>query len=166
MGYWSTLCRCIIMSNAIKEAANIDLDKRTFYLLEGIPVANMALEIFKLKGYVNNTQRISKRKIQETAEKVAERKKDLFRKMGGMPKPYDDVRELITNDLKDCPKAVVSGSAREEVDMIVEEVFGKGKFNVIIDGDSFEGKGKPECALRKLNLEPSEALVVEMHHSE
>jgi beta-phosphoglucomutase-like phosphatase (HAD superfamily) len=73
-------------STAIKEAANIDLDKRTFYILEGMPVANMALEIFKLKGYTNNTQRISKKKIQETAEKVAERKKGLFRKMDVMPK--------------------------------------------------------------------------------
>ena len=59
----------------------------------------------------------------------------------------------------------MSGAAREEIGMIIEQVFGKDKFNVIIDGDSFEGKGKPECALRKLNLEPSEALVVEMHHS-
>ena len=54
---------------AIKESANIDLDKRTFYLLEGMPVANMALEIFKLKGYANNTKKISKKKIQETAGK-------------------------------------------------------------------------------------------------
>jgi beta-phosphoglucomutase-like phosphatase (HAD superfamily) len=60
----------------------------------------------------------------------------------------------------------VSGAAREEIGIIIEQVFGKDKFNVIIDGDSFEGKGKPdpspfESALRKLNLEPSEALVVE-----
>jgi HAD superfamily hydrolase (TIGR01509 family) len=154
------------MSTAIKESANIDLDKRTFYLLEGMPVANMALEIFKLKGYANNTKKISKKKIQETAEKVAERKKDLFRKMDVIPKPYDGVRDLIIRDLKDCPKAVVSGAAREEVDIIIEEVFGKDKFNVIIDGDAFEGKGKPdpspfESALRKLKIEPSEALVVE-----
>lgn len=53
----------------LKKQRILTLDKRTFYLLEGIPVANMALEIFKLKGYVNNTQRISKKKIQETAEK-------------------------------------------------------------------------------------------------
>ena len=73
-------------STAIKEAANIDLDKRTFYMPEGMPVTNMALEIFKLKGNTNNTQRISKKKIQETAEKEAERKKGLFRKMDVMPK--------------------------------------------------------------------------------
>ena len=36
------------MSIAIKEITNIDLDKRTFYLLEGMPVAEMALEILRL----------------------------------------------------------------------------------------------------------------------
>ena len=42
------------MKTAIKEVANIDLDKRTFYLLEGMPIAEMALEILKIKGYVGN----------------------------------------------------------------------------------------------------------------
>ena len=40
------------MRTAMKELKNIDLDKRTFYLLEGMPVAEMTLEIFKLKGYL------------------------------------------------------------------------------------------------------------------
>ena len=39
------------MKTAIKELTNIDLDKRTFYLLEGMPVAEMTLNI--------QTQRIS-----------------------------------------------------------------------------------------------------------
>ena len=33
------------MKTAINQVANIDLDKRTFYLLEGMSVAEMALEI-------------------------------------------------------------------------------------------------------------------------
>jgi beta-phosphoglucomutase-like phosphatase (HAD superfamily) len=37
------------MKTAIKEVVNIDLDKRIFYLLEGMPVAEMALEILKIK---------------------------------------------------------------------------------------------------------------------
>jgi hypothetical protein len=37
------------MKIAINEVADIDLDKRTFYSLEGMSVAKMALEIFKLK---------------------------------------------------------------------------------------------------------------------
>ena len=35
------------MKTAIKEVANINLDKRTFYLFEGMPIAEMALEILK-----------------------------------------------------------------------------------------------------------------------
>ncbi len=41
------------MNTAIKEVANIDLDKRTFYLLAGMPIAEMALEILNIKGYVD-----------------------------------------------------------------------------------------------------------------
>jgi beta-phosphoglucomutase len=40
------------MKTAVKEIASIDLDKMTFYLLEGMPVEEMALEIFKLNGYL------------------------------------------------------------------------------------------------------------------
>ena len=41
------------MKTAIKEVANIDLDKRTFYLLEGMPITEMALEILKIKNNVD-----------------------------------------------------------------------------------------------------------------
>src|ERR671929_2243328 len=110
------------MKTAIKELSNIDLDKRTFYLLEGMPVAEMTLEIFKLKGYLadskeNNT---SKEEYIQKSEEVAKRKKEIFREMNIIPKPYDGVRELITHDLTDCLKAVVSGAAKQEVDTIIE----------------------------------------------
>jgi beta-phosphoglucomutase-like phosphatase (HAD superfamily) len=41
------------MKTAIKQVVNIDLDKRTFYLFEGMPIAEMALEILKIKGHVD-----------------------------------------------------------------------------------------------------------------
>ena len=41
------------MKIAIKEITDIDLDKRRFYLLEGMPVAEMALEIMKIEGYID-----------------------------------------------------------------------------------------------------------------
>ena len=156
------------MKTAIKELTNIDLDKRTFYLLEGMPVAEMTLEIFKLKGYLadskeNNT---SKEEYIQKSEEVAKRKKEIFREMNVIPKPYDGVRELIINDLTDCMKAVVSGAAKQEVDTIIEKNFGKDKFDLIMNGDEFEGKGKPDpapfkVALQRLNLDTNEALVVE-----
>src|SRR5919199_4015759 len=106
------------MKTAIKEITNINLDKRTFYLLEGMPVAEMALEIFKLKGYLVDESRkknISKEEYIQKSEEVAKRKKEIFIEMNIIPKPYDGVRELI-NDLTDCLKAVVSGAAKQEVD--------------------------------------------------
>src|SRR5918911_4197130 len=157
------------MKTAIKELTNIDLDKRTFYLLEGMPVAEMTLEIFKLKGYLvadskkNNT---SKEEYIQKSEEVAKRKKEIFREMNIIPKPYDGVRELIINDLKGCLKAVVSGAAKQEVDTIIEQNFGKDNFDLIMNGDELEGKGKPDpapfkLAIQRLNLNNNEALVVE-----
>jgi beta-phosphoglucomutase len=161
------------MKIAIKEITNIDLDKRTFYLLEGMPVAEMALEIFKLEGYVvavdhdYSDENIAKKDIEKTAAKVAQRKKEIFRKMDVTPKAFDDIRELIIYDLSNCLKAVVSGAAKQEVDTIIEDIFGRDKFDIIINGDDFEGKGKPDpgpfkVALQRLNINnSSDALVVE-----
>jgi hypothetical protein len=50
---------------AINEVADIDFDRRTFFLLEGMPVAEMALDIFKLKGYAYSN------KITNLKEKVS-----------------------------------------------------------------------------------------------
>ena len=85
------------MSIAIKEITNIDLDKRTFYLLEGMPVAEMALEILRLNGY-----RINKCDLQCIGEKIAQRKKKIFKKMNVIPKSYDKLKELINNELNNC----------------------------------------------------------------
>ena len=158
------------MKTAVKEITNIDLDKRTFYLLEGMPVEEMALEIFKLKGYhvdggskKNNSQEES---IIQTSEEIAKRKKEIFTEMNIIPKPYDGVKELISNDLRGCMKAVVSGAAKQEVDTIIEQNFGKDNFDLVMNGDELEGKGKPDpapfkVAIQRLNLNNNEALVVE-----
>ena len=143
------------MSIALKEITNIDLDKKTFYLLEGMPVAEMALEILRLNGY-----RINKCDLQCIGEKIAQRKKAIFKKMNVIPKSYDKVKELINNDLNNCLKAIVSGSSKNEVEMIIDKNFGKDKFNVIINGDDFEGRGKPDpapfkSAINKLNIKYS-----------
>jgi beta-phosphoglucomutase len=158
------------MKTAIKELTNIDLDKRTFYLLEGMPVAEMALEIFKLKGCLVDSKNISKEEYIQTSAAVAKRKKEIFIEMNIIPKPYDGVRKLIINDLTNCLKAVVSGAAKQEVDTIIEQNFGKDKFDLIMNGDEFEGKGKPDPAQFKVALQRlkadyapfnNEAIVVE-----
>jgi len=152
------------MKTSIKEVANIDLGKRTFYLLEGMPVAEMALEILKTKGYVD-VKNITNKDIQ-ASENIAKRKKELFKELCVIPKPFVGVKKLITSTLSGCSKAVVSGSAKDEVDTIIEETFGIDVFNVIINGDQFEGKGKPdpasfELALQRLNVKHPDAVVVE-----
>jgi HAD superfamily hydrolase (TIGR01509 family) len=155
------------MRKAIKELTNIDLDKRTFYLLEGMPVAEMTLEIFRVKGYDGDVSKNTYKQNIQIAENVAERKKDLFRKMNVIPKPFHGVRDLIVNELSNCSKAIVSGAAKQEVDRIIDQIFEKDKFNVIINGDQFEGKGKPDPApfkeaLQRLNVSnPRDAIVVE-----
>ena len=154
------------MKSAVKEVTSIDLDKRTFYLLEGMPVEELALEIFKLKGYLVNDSSKKDNISNQKSEEVAKRKKEIFREMNTIPKPYDGVRELISNDLRGCLKAVVSGAAKQEVDTIIEQNFGKDNFDLIMNGDELEGKGKPDpapfkVAIQRLNLNNNEALVVE-----
>lgn len=141
------------MSIALKTITNIDLDQRTFYLLEGMPVAEMALEIFKRKGYG-----INKDNLQSIVEKIAQRKKEIFKQMNIIPKPYDHVKEIINKELNNCLKAIVSGSSKHEVEVIIDKIFGKDKFDVIINGDDFEGKGKPnpapfKSAIDKLDIQ-------------
>ena len=77
------------------------------------------------------------------------------------------LRKRSINDLANCSKAIVSGAAEQEINTIIDHIFGKDKFNVIINGDQFEGKGKPDpapfrVALRRLNVNnPCDAMVVE-----
>jgi beta-phosphoglucomutase len=73
---------------------------------------------------------------------------------------------LIFNGLEGCLKAVVTGSSKQELETIIEHNFGKDVFNVAINGDEFEGKGKPDpssyiAALQRLGIPPSDALIVE-----
>ena len=101
----------------------------------------MALEISKLKGYlVDGSGKNDNNTINQKSEAVAKRKKEIFTEMKIIPKPYNGVRELISNDLRGCMKAVVSGAAKQEVDTIIEQNFGKDNFDLIMNGDELEGK--------------------------
>ncbi len=105
-------------------------------------------------------------KFQKTYVRDLCNRAELFKQMCVIPKPFGGVRELITNTLSGCSKAVVSGSAKEGVDTVIDEIFGIDAFNVVINGDQFEGKGKPdlvsfEVALQRLNVKPADTVVVE-----
>jgi HAD superfamily hydrolase (TIGR01509 family) len=148
------------MKLAINEVTNLNVDKKIVYLLEGLPGSKLVKEIFereKIDRKIDNT----------TAEKISKRKKEIFKQIQ-TSKPIDGARELV-NDLTkcDCLKAVVSGSAKQEVDSILDENIGSAMFDLVITGDDVEeGKGKPDAApfqmaLQRMNLRPSEAIVVE-----
>jgi beta-phosphoglucomutase len=81
------------------------------------------------------------------------------------PKAYEGVENLIMN-LVNCKKAVVSGSARKDVETLLQKSLGQvNLFDVLITADDIE-KGKPDPssfigALDKINIPASQALVVE-----
>lgn len=63
-------------------------------------------------------------------------------------------------------KAVVTGSSKQELDTTIENNVGSNAFTVTINGDEFEGNGKPDpaaylAALSRLGIPPPNALIVE-----
>ena len=86
--------------------------------------------------------------------------------MKQIPEPFSGVKELIFECPRSCLKAVVTGSSKQELDTIIENNFGPNAFNVAINGDEFEGKGKPDpaaylAALSRLDVPSTNALVIE-----
>src|SRR5947209_17678295 len=145
------------MRIAIKEETNHDIDKKIIYLLEGMPGAKLVKEIFKREN-------IDKYIDDNLAEKISKRKKAVFKEIQ-KSKSIEGARELV-NDLKSCPclKAVASGSAKQEIETTLEENIGLENFDIIVTGDDL-GEGKPDpkpfqIALQRMNLKPSEAIVV------
>ena len=149
------------MRTAVAEIAKINLKERTFYMLEGMPIMEMARKI--LEGNEIRKRVINLRTL---AEKISMRKKEIFMQMKQIPEPFSGVRELILECPRSCLKAVVTGSSKQELDTIIENNFGSNPFTVAINGDEFEGIGKPDpaaylAALSRLGVPSTNALVVE-----
>lgn len=53
---------------AFKEGSNIDVDRRTIYLLEGMRGIDLAKKVFELKNYYDNNSK------QQIAERVSQQK--------------------------------------------------------------------------------------------
>jgi len=150
---------------AFKEVSDIDVDERTIYLLEGMRGIDLIRKVFELKNYHNG----SNDSKQRVADQVSERKNEIFRDMlqSSPPRAYEGVRDLIMNLGDDCKKAVVSGSARKDVEILLGKSLGKEKnvFDTLITAEDSEW-GKPDhssfmAALDKIKISPSEALIVE-----
>ncbi|MGE3397712.1 MAG: HAD family hydrolase [Candidatus Nitrosocosmicus sp.] len=143
---------------AFRELAGLDIDKRDVYLLEGMPGPDLIKEILKR----NSSSSFSNENF---IKKISERKKELFKKNENS-KPFEGVRELLSS-LKgtNCIKAVVSGASENEVKSLLKKNHLLESFDLVISGENLEeGKPSPEpfvTALRKLDLNTDEALVVE-----
>jgi beta-phosphoglucomutase len=148
------------MRLAIKEETKHDISDKVVYLLEGLPGSKLVKEIFK-------REKIDENLDDSIAERIAKKKKEIFKQIQNS-KPIEGARELI-NDLKSCRclKAVVSGSSKDEIESILDENIGSNNFDFVISGDDLkEGQGKPnpasfQMALQRMNLTPSETIVVE-----
>jgi beta-phosphoglucomutase len=137
---------------AFKEVANMNVDERLIYLLEGMRGSELVKTIFEQKGFSNYS----------LVEKVNSQKNEIFKTISNIDS-YDETKELVAS--LGCSKAVVSGSAKEDVETIIDRSFGKELFDRIITADDIE-KGKPDpssflVALRKMNLKSSQTMVVE-----
>jgi beta-phosphoglucomutase len=137
---------------AFKEVTDIEVDERTIYLLEGMRGIDLVKKIFKQKNYANYS----------IAKKVIERKNKIFNDIL-TPRAFDGVQELI--ELLKCKKAVVSGSAKKDVEVLIDRTIGRNNFDVIITADDID-RGKPDpiafiTALNRMKIDKAEAIVVE-----
>jgi HAD superfamily hydrolase (TIGR01509 family) len=137
---------------AFKEVTDIEVNERMIYLLEGMRGNDLVKKIFEQKNYDNYS----------IAERVNERKNKIFKHIL-TPRAFDGVKELIEH-LK-CTKAVVSGSAKKDVEVLIDRTFGKNNFDVIITADDID-RGKPDpiafiTALNRMKINKAEAIVVE-----
>jgi beta-phosphoglucomutase len=137
---------------AFAKVAGLDITERDIYLLEGMRGMELVIKIFEQKGFSDHS----------LARAVHDEKSKIFKETRSS-EPCVGVKELI--DTIRCKKAVVSGSAKSDVETIIEEAFGKNKFDVVITADDIE-KGKPDPsaflqALRRMDVKPQDAVVVE-----
>ena len=85
------------MRTAVAEIAKIHLKERTFYMLEGMPIMEMARKILDLEA---NEIRKGVTNLGTLAEKISMRKKEIFMQMKQIPEPFSGVKELIS----ECPR--------------------------------------------------------------
>jgi beta-phosphoglucomutase len=156
---------CKAIQTAAKQEVNIDIAPRDVYLLEGMPGEEMVKELLRHKRYTGKIEQLSdddSDKLDSIAHRIHERKKKVFQQINASA-PINGARELVYNI--GCKKALVSGAAKQEVDSIINNYFGKDVFDVVVSGEDLEeGKPSPDpfrTALTKMGLTESEAIVVE-----
>src|ERR671925_800700 len=137
---------------AFTKIAGLEITERDIYLLEGMRGMDLVAKIFEQKNFANYS----------LVQKVHDEKSKIFKEIRSS-EPFEGAKEMVESIR--CSKAVVSGSTKHDVETILDEAFGKDKFNAIITADDIE-KGKPDpCAfleaLRQMKLRAEDAVVVE-----
>ena len=137
---------------AFAKIAGIEIKERDIYLLEGMRGLDLVTRIFEQKNFPDHS----------LVQKVHDEKSKIFKKIR-RSEPFEDAKEIVESIR--CSKAVVSGSTKHDVETMLDDAFGKDKFNVIIAAEDIK-KGKPDPsafleALRRLSLKPADGLVVE-----
>lgn len=137
---------------AFARITGLQVTERDIYLLEGMRGVELIKKIFEQKKFSDYS----------AVRKVHEEKSRIFKSIRSS-EPFEGVQEMI-NGMK-CVRAVVSGSTREDVETILEEAFGRDKFDAVITADDIE-KGKPDPsafleALDRMKVRPENAIVVE-----
>ena len=137
---------------AVAKIVGLEITDRDIYLLEGMRGMDLVAKIFEQKGFADYS----------LVQKVHDEKSKIFKEIR-KSEPFEGANDIVESIR--CSKAVVSGSTRRDVESILEEAFGKDKFNVIITADDIE-KGKPDpCAfleaLRQMKLRAPDAIVIE-----
>jgi beta-phosphoglucomutase-like phosphatase (HAD superfamily) len=147
---------------AIKEKIKHDIDKKNVFLLEGMPSPDLVKEIFNIEKINEDEKNI--KYDENLAKEISKRKSQIFKEIQ-KARAFEGVKELLGSlNCNNCLKAVVSGATKEEVESLLDQN-GINDFDIKITGEDLkDGKPDPEpfqTALQKLNLKPSDAIIVE-----
>ena len=137
---------------AFAKIASLEITERDIYLLEGMRGMDRVIKIFEKLNFHNRS----------LVKAVHDEKSKIFKTIR-RSEPFEGVDEMLS--AVNCHKAVVSGSARNDVESMIEEAFGKDMFEVIITADDIqEGKPDPSAfleAIRRMNISLQKAVIVE-----
>ena len=143
---------------AFKEEVNHDIDKKDVFLLEGMPGPELVKEIFK------KIDKSKKEIDNDIIKRISKRKEQVFKEIQ-KAKSFEGVENLLKSlNCNNCLKAIVSGASKQEVESLLDKNR-INDFDIKITGEDLkDGKPDPEpfqTALEKLNLRPSDAIIVE-----
>ena len=147
---------------AMKEKIKHEIDKKNVVLLEGRPSPDLVKESFKIEKIKDDEKNIGDE--ENLAKEISKRKSQIFKEIQ-KARAFEGVKELLDSlNCNNCLKAIVSGATKQEVESLLNQN-GINNFDIKITGEDLEdGKPDPEpfqTALHKLNLKPSDAIIVE-----